>query len=177
MVVSIILLLVGILFMVSGILSIQGKNFASFLHEKKPRKIIFIILGLFLLVSGIIYGVLIGKYKDDRFRKDRLLATCVKLSDLHSEEDVEKAFEKKSNLPTPEPTITMNINTAFAIMFSLGGLILMVIGSKSVRKYRKENKIGNTPTVVINLPGTENSAQVEEGQVKEVEIKSFVLAN
>lgn len=134
--ISIILFLVAVLFMTSGILNMRGQEFASFLHTGKTQKIVFIIIGIFLMASGIVYGSLIAKYKEDRYNKDRELATCVKLDNLNSQSDINREFSKTINMQEREPTVSMQINTAFAIMFSLGGLILTFVGGNRIRTKR-----------------------------------------
>tara|TARA_Y100000590_G_scaffold457621_1_gene610648 strand:+ start:867 stop:1643 length:777 start_codon:yes stop_codon:yes gene_type:complete len=165
--ISIILLLVGILFMVSAILSYQGKDFADFLYKGKSQKYIFMILGIFLIAAGITYGILVAKYKSDKYLKNAVRAVCFTLDDIKSVEDIDKYFDRRVDHDDPQPTITMQITTAFAIIYSFAGLILMAMGgSKGRRKYRRANQ-----PIIIQMQAPAPAPSVED------ETKSFVLAH
>ena len=164
---TLILLLVGILFMVSAILSYQGKDFADFLYKGKSQKYIFMILGIFLIAAGITYGILVAKYKSDKYLKNAVRAVCFTLDDIKSVEDIDKYFDRRVDHDDPQPTITMQITTAFAIIYSFAGLILMAMGgSKGRRKYRRANQ-----PIIIQMQAPAPAPSVED------ETKSFVLAH
>ena len=73
--------------------------------------------------TGITYGALIAKYKQDKYEKDRVSSVCFRLEDLNSVEDIDKKFEITQDIPEEEPTAGMKINTIFAILYSIGGLL------------------------------------------------------
>lgn len=173
---SSILLIIGILFAVSAILITRGKDFGNFLHKGKSQKIIFIIIGLFLLSTGITYGVLIGKYKQDKYEKDRVSAVCFRLEELNSVEDIDKKFQITQDIEEEQPTAGMQINTIFSILYSLGGLILVVIGARSTRKLRRRKRIDAQPNIVINLGNQQMPAQISEPNNAEPEASSKIFA-
>lgn len=141
-----ILLIVSILLFISGILTMNGKEFMQGIHSKTGLKILLFVSSIVMLTISISIGVLINKYQNDKYETERIIATCVRLKDLNSEEDIKKAFALRANLPKSEKNITMIFNTAIAVILGLSSVVLFVMGIFGFRE-KKKTRISGISTI------------------------------
>jgi len=133
-----IILFLSVFLIAVGIVPHFGSDFFDNLYHKTGYNILLIVIGLICVSASITKGILIDKYRKDKYYTKRIVATCVKLDDLNTEEDIKKAFERRESLPESEPTLIIKLNIATAVIFGTIGGILCLMGITSFIK-KSEN--------------------------------------
>ena len=130
----------SVIFMIISIFLISSFFYTGdeldFLNDTTFKKYMYGILGFWFIIYSIVMGSLLDKYYDTYYSLERTKISCVKISDVQNEEDVDVAFAPRDDLPRPNRTPLMLANISFAIILGIGGLIMLV---HSYRIYNSED--------------------------------------